>query len=136
MAAKKKITKGRKKARKGAAKTVSKEAKVFVTATFNNTLVNFTDRDGNTICWGSTGKAGFKGARKSTPYAATTAVQRVAQEAVSRGIKDVEIYIKGPGPGRDAAIRAIKAAGMRIHQIADVTPVPHNGPRPPKPRRV
>lgn len=118
------------------AKSIPKEGKVYVVATFNNTLINFTDRDGNTVCWGSTGKAGFKGARKSTPYAATTAIEAVAREAYSMGIRDVEIFIKGPGPGRDAAIRAIKAVGLRIHLIADVTPVPHNGPRPPKPRRV
>jgi len=119
----------------GSKKSV-KEARAYVTATFNNTLVNFTDKDGNTICWGSTGKAGFKGSRKSTPYAATTAVSQVAREAAQKGVKDVELYIKGPGPGRDAAIRAIKSEGLRIHLIADVTPIPHNGPRPPKPRRV
>lgn len=115
---------------------ISKEARVYVTATFNNTLVTFTDRDGNTLVWGSTGRAGFKGARKATPYAANVAVESVARQAAGLGIKDVELHIKGPGPGRDAAIRAIKAAGLRIHLIADVTPLPYNGPRLPKPRRV
>lgn len=125
-----------KKTKKSTRKAAPKDARVYVTATFNNTLVTFTDREGKTICWGSTGKAGFRGSRKSTPYAATTAVFAVANEALALGVKNVEIYVKGPGSGRDAAIRAIKSAGLRIHQIADVTPVPHDGPRPPKPRRV
>lgn len=125
-----------KKTKQSTRKTAPRDAKVYVTATFNNTLVTFTDREGNTICWGSTGKAGFKGSRKSTPYAATTAVSAVANEALTLGVRNVEICVKGPGPGRDAAIRALKVAGLRIHQIADVTPVPHDGPRPPKPRRV
>jgi small subunit ribosomal protein S11 len=112
------------------------EARVYVTATFNNTLITFTDRKGDVICWGSAGRAGFKGARKSTPFAATSTVTKVAQEARNLGVKRVEIYIKGPGSGRDVAIRALKAAGLDVTLIADVTPIPHNGPRPKKRRRV
>ena len=110
-------------------------ARAYVTATFNNTIITLTDPNGQTLIWGSAGASGFKGARKSTPYAATTAVESVAKKAKERGISSVELYIKGPGPGRDGAIRAFKAAGLNITMIADVTPIPHNGPRPPKRRR-
>ncbi len=110
--------------------------KVFITATFNNTIVTITDRDGNTVCWGSSGMAGFKGARKSTPFAASSAVETVARKAQGFGMKEVEVYIKGPGAGRDAALRGLKSAGMNITMIADVTPIPHNGLRPKKKRRV
>lgn len=116
-------------------KTVEK-GKVFITATFNNTLITITDESGNTICWGSSGMAGFKGARKSTPYAATTAVEAVARKAMGAGLREVEVYIKGPGAGRDAALRGLKAAGLILTLIADVTPIPHNGVRPKKKRRV
>jgi small subunit ribosomal protein S11 len=116
-------------------KTVE-HGKVFVTATFNNTIVTITDRDGNTICWGTSGMAGFKGARKSTPFAAATAVEAAARKAQTVGMRDVEVFIKGPGAGRDAALRALKSAGMNIVLIADVTPIPHNGLRPKKKRRV
>lgn len=116
-------------------KTVEK-GKVYITATFNNTLVTITDELGNTICWGSSGMAGFKGARKSTPYAATTAVEAVARKAMGVGLREVEVYIKGPGAGRDAALRGLKAAGLMLTLIADVTPIPHNGVRPKKKRRV
>lgn len=127
MAAKKK-TKGKKKVSYG---------KVYISASFNNTLITITDDAGNTVKWGSAGHAGFKGTRKSTPYAATTAVEQVIGEAKEElGLKEVEIYVKGPGPGRDAALRAIRSAGIKISQIADLTPIPHNGPRPPKRRRV
>lgn len=112
------------------------KGKVFITATFNNTLVTITDLNGNTICWGSSGMAGFKGARKSTPFAATTAVEAVARKAQTYGLREVEVYIKGPGAGRDAALRALKAVGLGITLIADVTPIPHNGLRPKKKRRV
>lgn len=111
-------------------------AKVYVTATFNNTLVTFTDEKGNTLISGSAGRSGFKGTRKSTPYAATTAVERVARGAHDRGVQEVEVYIKGPGPGRDAALRALRAAGLSMSLIADITPIPHNGVRPKKRRRV
>lgn len=110
--------------------------KVYVTATFNNTLVTITDRNGNTICWGSAGASGFKGARKSTPYAATVAVEQVAKKAMEQGLREVEVYIKGPGVGRDSALRGLKAAGLTISLIADVTPIPHNGCRPKKKRRI
>lgn len=111
--------------------------KVFVNATFNNTLVTVTDGRGNTLTWGSSGRAGFRGTRKSTPYAATTAVEQVVKAAKEEfGVKEVDVYIKGPGPGRDAALRAIRSASIRMNLIADVTPVPYNGPRARKKRRA
>lgn len=117
-------------------KKIVTQGKVYITATFNNTLVTITDKEGNTLCWGSSGASGFKGARKSTPYAATTAVDGAARKAALNGLREVEVYIKGPGVGREAALRALKAAGMNITLIADVTPIPHNGCRPKKKRRV
>lgn len=110
--------------------------KVYITATFNNTLVTVTDRTGNVVCWGSAGASGFKGARKATPYAATTAVEGAARKAMGFGLREVEVYIKGPGVGRDGALRALKSVGLNITLIADVTPIPHNGCRPKKKRRV
>ncbi len=110
--------------------------RVYVTATFNNTVVTLTDEGGNTLAWGSSGSSGFKGARKATPYAAISAMETVAQKAKGVGITACEVYIKGPGPGRDATIKALKSAGINITMIADVTPIPHNGPRPKKRRRV
>lgn len=118
-----------------AAKQVN-SGRLYVTATFNNTLVNLTDQDGNTIAWSSSGNVGFKGARKATPFAAITAVEKVSVTAKNVGMTTLEVYIKGPGPGRDAAIRALKSSGLNITMIADVTPVPHNGPRAKKRRRV
>jgi len=112
------------------------DGKVYITATFNNTLVTITDTGGNTVAWGSAGAAGFKGARRATPFAATTAVEATIRKAQAAGIKEVEVFLKGPGAGREAALRAIKAAGMRMKLIADVTPLPHNGPRASKRRRV
>ena len=121
-------------------KTIKKEvklAKVYIAASFNNTLVTVVDEKGNTLNWASSGGSGFKGTRKATPYAATTAVETAIKKAKEQfGVSEVEIFIKGPGAGRDAALRAIKAAGVRISLIADVTPVPHNGPRPKKRRRA
>lgn len=111
-------------------------ARAYVTATFNNTIVTLTDQTGNTLAWGSAGGAGFKGARKSTPYAATTVVDSVARKAKEKGVTSVEIFLKGPGPGRDSTIRGFKAAGINITMIADVTPIPHNGPRARKRRRT
>ena len=112
-------------------------AKVYISASFNNTLVSVTDPSGSVISWGSSGASGFKGTRKATPFAATTAVEKVIKKAKDEhGVEEVEIYLKGPGPGRDAALRAIRAAGVKISLIADVTPMPHNGPRPKKKRRV
>lgn len=110
--------------------------KAFITATFNNTLISITDAAGNVVAWASSGASGFKGARKSTPFAATTAMETAARKAMAAGIKEVEVYVKGPGQGRDASLRALRAVGMKMHLIADVTPMPHNGPRPKKRRRV
>ncbi len=107
-----------------------------IRATFNNTLVTITDMQGNPISWFSAGRAGFKGSRKSTSYAATQVAQRAARDAQSHGLKEVEVRIKGPGSGRESAIRGLQAAGLDITTIKDVTPVPHNGCRPPKRRRV
>ena len=116
---------------------VSKLGKVYVSASFNNTLVTVTNEKGETLSWGSSGASGFKGTRKSTPYAATSATEKVLGKAKSEyGVEEVEVYVKGPGPGRDAALRAVRATGVKISLIADITPVPHNGPRPKKKRRV
>lgn len=111
-------------------------ARLYVTATFNNTLVNLTDTTGKSLAWSSSGAAGFKGARKATPFAAIMAVENVAKKAKELGVSAVEVFIKGPGPGRDASIRALRNAGLNIVMIADVTPIPHNGPRAKKRRRV
>ena len=110
--------------------------RVYVTATFNNTLVTLTDTSGNTLAWATSGTAGFKGARRATPYAAISAMEKLAQKAKGFGMSAVEVYIKGPGSGRDATIKALRGAGINITMIADVTPIPHNGPRPKKRRRV
>ncbi len=112
------------------------EGRIYITATFNNTLVTVTDINGQVITWGSAGTAGFKGTRKSTPFAATTSVTQVAEDIRSRGMERVHVYIKGIGLGRDAAIRALKAAGLEVGSIADISPIPHNGCRPRKQRRV
>jgi small subunit ribosomal protein S11 len=120
-----------------ARKKTVKSGKIYISASFNNTLITITDEKGGVISWGSAGASGFKGTRKSTPYAATTAVEKVINEAKEKfDLKEVEIYVKGPGPGRDSALRAIKAARMKISLIADITPIPHNGPRRKKKRRV
>lgn len=110
--------------------------RVYVTATFNNTIVTLTDLSGNTAAWSSSGNVGFKGARKATPYAAISAMEKVATKAKELGVSSVEVYIKGPGPGRDATIKALRSAGINVTMIADMTPIPHNGPRPKKRRRV
>lgn len=121
----------RKKARKNIANGV-----VHIQATFNNTIVNISDKQGNTISWASSGAAGFKGSRKSTPYAAQLAAEQCAKKAMEHGLKAVEIFVTGPGSGREAAIRSLQAVGLEISLIRDVTPIPHNGCRPPKRRRV
>ena len=123
-------------ARKKTTLKVSQKGRVYITATFNNTLVTITNEVGDTVAWSSAGARGFKGTRKSTPYAATMAVEDVARKAMNLGMQAVDIFVKGPGTGRDPALRAIKAAGLSITSIADVTPIPHNGPRPKKKRRV
>lgn len=107
-----------------------------ILASFNNTIVTITDTGGNAITWASTGTAGFSGSKKSTPFAAGIAAERAAKKALELGVKEVEVFIKGPGSGRESAIRSIQAAGLRIKAIRDVTPIPHNGCRPPKRRRV
>ena len=107
-----------------------------VQASFNNTIITITDTDGNVISWASAGKAGFKGSRKSTPFAAQVAAEATAREAINMGLKRVEVWVKGPGSGREAAIRSLQVTGLEISAIKDVTPIPHNGCRPPKRRRV
>ncbi|MDR1816536.1 MAG: 30S ribosomal protein S11 [Clostridiales Family XIII bacterium] len=107
-----------------------------IQASFNNTLVTLTDQSGNAISWSSAGSLGFKGSRKSTPFAAQMASEAAAKAAMEHGLKNVEVYVKGPGSGREAAIRALQAAGLEITLIKDITPIPHNGCRPPKRRRV
>ena len=108
----------------------------YVHASFNNTIVTMTDPQGNVVNWSSAGAVGFKGARKSTPFAARQAAQQAAKVAMDSGMVEVDIFVKGPGPGREAAIRALQATGLRVRSITDVTPIPHNGCRPPKKRRV
>ncbi len=111
-------------------------AQVHIFASFNNTIVTVTDEQGNTVCWGSSGSAGFKGSRKSTPFAARLAAEQAIKAAQSMGIQEVDLIIKGPGPGRESAIRAVQSMGLKVRSISDITPVPHNGCRPPKKRRV
>ena len=125
----------KKKARKKIAKNITSGI-AHVLATFNNTIVTISDRQGNTVVWSSCGSVGFKGSKKSTPFAAQATASNAAKKALEYGFKDVEVYVKGPGSGRESAIRAIQAAGLRISAIRDVTPIPHNGCRPPKRRRV
>ena len=117
-------------------KRVIPKGQAHIQATFNNTIITVTDPVGNTVSWASAGTAGFKGSRKSTPYAAQLAAQQAARGAQANGMREVDVFIKGPGPGREAAIRALQAAGMVVTSITDVTPIPHNGCRPPKKRRV
>ena len=115
---------------------VSTNGVAHVQASFNNTIITITDMDGTVITWASAGKVGFKGSRKSTPFAAQVAAEATAREALNAGMKRVEVWVKGPGAGREAAIRSLQAAGLEISAIKDVTPIPHNGCRPPKRRRV
>lgn len=107
-----------------------------IQSTFNNTIVTITDTEGNAVSWASSGEMGFRGSKKSTPFAAQTAAETAAKAAIDHGMKTVEVYVKGPGSGREAAIRALQAAGLEVTMIRDVTPIPHNGCRPPKRRRV
>jgi small subunit ribosomal protein S11 len=117
-------------------KKVITTGKAFIQSTFNNTMVTLTDPQGNVIAWGSSGTAGFKGSRKGTPYAAQLAARDAAKKAMEHGLRQVEIFVKGPGSGREAAIRSLQSSGLYITSITDVTPIPHNGCRPPKRRRV
>ncbi len=125
--------------RSGSKKKVKRSlssGQVHIMASFNNTIITITDTQGNTVAWGSAGSAGFKGSRKSTPFAARLAAEQAGAAAQQLGIQEVDIFIKGPGPGRENAIRAIQALGIKVRSIADITPIPHNGCRPPKKRRV
>jgi len=124
---------GRRRERK-----VTPRARAYVHATFNNTVITFTDLEGSVILWGSpaTVQPPFKGSRRSTPYAAQIAAQSVAKRALDQGVREVDVYVKGPGPGREAAIRSIQGAGLQVRSITDVTPIPHNGCRAPKKRRI
>ena len=127
--------KKRPKARKRERKSIP-VGRAYIQSTFNNTVVTLTDPEGNVIAWGSSGTAGFKGSRKGTPYAAQMAARDAARKAMVHGLRQVAVYIKGPGSGREAAIRSLQSAGLYITGIVDVTPIPHNGCRPPKRRRV
>ena len=117
-------------------RVVEAEGIAHVNATFNNTMITITDARGNAVSWGSSGKAGFKGSKKSTPFAATVAAEQCAREALTAGVKRVHVRVQGPGSGRESAIQALVAAGLQVKSIKDVTPIPHNGCRPPKRRRV
>ncbi len=121
-------------AKKGKRNLSSGQVHVF--ASFNNTIVTVTDPDGNTLCWGSAGSVGFKGSRKSTPFAARMAAEQAIKAAQTIGIQEVDLFVKGPGPGRESAIRAVQSMGLKVKSISDLTPVAHNGCRPPKKRRV
>jgi small subunit ribosomal protein S11 len=117
-------------------KVVDAEGMAHIKATFNNTIITITDMNGGTVAWASAGKAGFKGSKKSTPFAATIAAEGAGREAVSAGMRRVHVRVQGPGSGRESAIQALQSAGLTIRSIRDVTPIPHNGCRPPKKRRV
>ena len=117
-------------------KVVEAEGVAHIKATFNNTIITIADKQGNVIVWASAGKAGFKGSKKSTPFAATVAAEQVGREAVGMGVKRLDVLVQGPGSGRESAIQALAAVGLQIKSIQDVTPLPHNGCRPPKKRRV
>jgi small subunit ribosomal protein S11 len=133
------MAKGDRSPRRSGARKVKRTlsaGQVHISATFNNTIVTITDPQGNTVVWGSAGSVGFKGSRKSTPFAARLAAEQAIKAAQSMGMQEVEIIVKGPGPGRESAIRAVQAAGLKVTTITDKTPVPHNGCRPRKKRRV
>lgn len=134
MAKKKNKRRGRRRKKK-VKKHVDK-GQAHIRSTFNNTLITLTDMQGNVLAWSSGGNAGYKGSRKSTPFAAQVAAEDAAKEAMVHGLREVEVYVKGPGAGRESAIRSLQAAGLEISLIKDVTPIPHNGCRPPKRRRV
>lgn len=131
MAEKKKGPRGKRRERKSIPK-----GKAYIRSSFNNTQITLTDPNGNVLSWGSSGTAGFKGSRKGTPYAAQMAADAAAKRAMEHGLRQVEVFVKGPGSGREAAIRSLQAAGLMVTSIRDITPIPHNGCRPPKRRRV
>lgn len=128
---KKGLTKPRRRERKNI-----ERGQAYIRSTFNNTIITITDPAGNTIAWGSAGTLGFKGSRKGTPFAAGQAAEHAARQAMQHGLREVEVFVKGPGSGREAAIRSLQGAGLEVNAIKDVTPIPHNGCRPPKRRRV
>ncbi len=131
MARQKQRANTKRKAKRGVSRGVA-----HIQSTFNNTIITISDRQGGTISWASAGTAGFKGAKKGTPFAAQSAAEIAARAAIEQGLKDIDVYVKGPGSGRETAIRALQATGLNISRIRDVTPIPHNGCRPPKRRRV
>jgi len=124
------------RSKKGKKKNVGAEGVAHIKATFNNTIITITDTNGDTIAWSSAGKSGFNGSKKSTPFAATIAAENAGEEAVDLGMERVDVHVQGPGSGRESAIQALQSAGLTIKSIRDVTPIPHNGCRPPKKRRV
>jgi small subunit ribosomal protein S11 len=127
------------KAKKSAKKKIKKNIPVggvYIQSSFNNTIITITDPRGNVVSWSSGGVVGFKGSRKSTPFAAQLAAENAAKKAIENGMRTVDVYVKGPGAGREAALRALQSSGLKVHLIKDVTPIPHNGCRPPKRRRV
>lgn len=136
MSAAKSTTKTRKKKKSHDFNLLEGRGQVHIKATYNNTMVTITDVHGNAIVWGSAGNAGFRGPKKSTPYAAQQIIKDIADKAKEKGVKSVDAFVKGPGPGRESAIRALNAHGIQIMSIKDVTPIPHNGVRPRRPRRV
>ena len=129
------MAKATSKSRKRVKKNVS-DAVAHIHASFNNTIITITDRQGNALTWATAGGSGFRGSRKSTPFAAQVASERAARAAQEYGVKNVDVFVKGPGPGRESAVRALNMVGFKINNITDVTPIPHNGCRPPKKRRV
>lgn len=132
------MARGRTGGRRAAKKVIKNipYGQAHIYATFNNTIISMTDQSGNVIAWASAGTSGFKGSRKSTPYAARMAAQTASESVQAHGMKEVDVFVKGPGPGREAAIRSIQTSGLKVRSITDVTPIPHNGVRPPKRRRV
>ncbi len=130
------MAKNKKKRRKKKIKRNIEKGQAHIKSTFNNTIITITDLDGNVVAWSSAGKVGYEGSRKSTPFAAQIAAEDAADEAKEMGLKDIQIFVKGPGSGRESAIRSLQAAGLNISLIKDITPIPHNGCRPPKRRRV
>ena len=129
-------TKGKQTSRRRRVKKNVERGQAHINSTFNNTMVTITDMQGNALSWASAGQLGFRGSRKSTPFAAQEAAETAAKKAIDYGLKTVEVYVKGPGSGRESAIRSLQAAGLEVTMIKDVTPIPHNGCRPPKRRRV
>ncbi len=130
------MAKGKRRVRKKKVKKNVDKGQAHIRSTFNNTIITLTDMNGNVLSWSSGGNVGYKGSRKSTPFAAQMAAETAAKSAMEHGLREVEVYVKGPGAGRESAIRSLQAAGLEVSLIKDVTPIPHNGCRPPKRRRV